>query len=164
MRSVVFTIIGLVAIGWVLAAIAPPHWLFGELFLLAACIAVVREYLVARDQRMKMRGSNDAMLAGSRAWFADPQPDNYDNSQAFHPWDFDQATAKSRSAVAARVPPAAHPVYSDQQSVEQIAHDMLMQAFRQASCKHHPDHGGNPEDMRRVYAARDMILRAIYRP
>jgi curved DNA-binding protein CbpA len=47
--------------------------------------------------------------------------------------------------------------------VEQLAHEMLNQAFRQASLRHHPDRGGDPETMRRVYAARELILKAIHK-
>jgi hypothetical protein len=105
------------------------------------------------------------MLAGNSAWFTDSTLDDIDGHDlAFHPWDFDQAAAKTRKAVVGRMLPGAHVIYSHKQSVEQIAHDMLMQAFRQASRTHHPDHGGDPEDMRRVYAARDMILREIHKP
>jgi hypothetical protein len=165
MRSVVFTIIGIVAIGWVLATVAPPHWVFGELFLFAACILVIREYLLARAQGLHIGGSGNSTLAGGSAWFADSSLDNRDGQpQAFHPWDFERPAAKSRNAIVGHTTPAASPVSSDHQSVEQIAHEMLMQAFRQASRKHHPDHGGDPEEMRRVYAARDMILRAIHKP
>jgi hypothetical protein len=170
MRSVTFTIIGILALGWGLASLAPPHWLFGELFLLAACIVVVRDYLLAQGRGLRMRGTANSMLAGNSAWFTDSAPDDVDAySQAFHPWDFEQAAAKTRKASAAALLPAAHvvdshKVYSRKQSVEQIAHDMLMQAFRQASRTHHPDHGGDPENMRRVYAARDMLLRAIHKP
>jgi hypothetical protein len=141
MRSVLFTIIGILAIGWALATLAPPHWVFGELFLLAASVLVVRDYLLTRDQGRRIAGT------GNSAWFADAPLEAPDTQSDLE-----------------RAQPDTHVVYSHKQSVEQIAHDMLMQAFRQASRKHHPDHGGEPEDMRRVYAARDMILRAIHKP
>jgi len=163
MRSVIFTIIGIVALGWGLATLAPPHWLFGELFLLAACALVVRDYILAWNQTLGMRGAANSMLAGNSAWFADSTLQDIDgHSQDFHPWDFNRVAAKKRKAAARSLPPPAHIVYSHKQSVEQIAHDMLMQAFRQASRTH--DHGGDPEDMRRVYAARDLILREIHKP
>jgi hypothetical protein len=165
MRSVLFTIIGILAIGWALATLAPPHWMFGEVFLLAASVLVVRDYLLAQDQGRRMRGAGSSMLAGNSAWVADAQLDDLDaQSQPSHPWDFERAAAKTRNALAGRTLPATNLVYSHKQSVEQIAHDMLMQAFRQASRTHHADSGGDPEDMRRVYAARDMILRAIHKP
>jgi hypothetical protein len=165
MRSVTFTIIGIFALGWGLATLAPPHWMYGELFLLAACALVVRDYLLARDRGLNIRRTANSMLAGNSAWFDDPALAEIDgDSQAFHPWDFDHAAAKTRRAAAAHTQPNAHIIYSQKQSVEQIAHDMLMHAFRQASRTHHPDHGGDPEDMRRVYAARDLILREIHKP
>ena len=165
MRSVTFTIIGILALGWGLATLAPPHWAYGELFLLAACLVVVRDYFLARDHGVKMRGTGSSILAAKSAWFTEPpSADNNAYSQAFHPWDLEQAAANTRKAVAGRLLQPAHVVYSQKNSVEQIAHDMLMQAFRQVARTHHPDHGGNPEDMRRVHAARDMILRAIYKP
>ena len=165
MRSVTFTIIGILALGWGLATLAPPHWLFGELFLLAACVMVVRDYLLARNKGHRMRGTANSMLAGNSAWFTDPSLGDIDgHAQAFHPWDFDRAAAKTRTAAAARLSLPEHVIYSHKQSVEQIAHDMLIQAFRQAAHAHHPDHGGDPEDMRRVYAARDMLLREIHKP
>ena len=87
------------------------------------------------------------MLAGNNLWCADsPLDDTDDQAAAGHP------------------PPTAQVIYSRKQSVEQIAHDMLMQAFREASREHHPDRGGDPEDMRRICAARDMILREIHKP
>ena len=105
------------------------------------------------------------MLAGNSAWFTDPTLADIDgHSQAFHPWDFNRAAARTRKAAVAAPLPPAHIVYSHKQSVEQIAHDMLMQAFRQVSRTHHPDLGGDPEDMRRVHAARDLILREIHKP
>lgn len=165
MRSVLFTIIGILAIASALATLAPPHWVFGEVFLLAAAVLVVRDYVLAEGQGRRMRGPGSSMLAGNSAWFADAQLDDLGaQSQPFHPWDFEQAAAKTRNSLAGRTLPAANLVYSHKQSVEQIAHDMLMQAFRQASRTHHADNGGDPEDMRRVYAARDMILRAIHKP
>jgi hypothetical protein len=165
MRSVTFTIIGILALGWGLATLAPPHWMYGELFLFAACLVVVRDYLLARDHGVRMRGTANSMLAGNSAWFADATLSDIDpHSKAFHPWDFDRTAAKKRKAAAIGVPLPSHLVYSHKQSVEQIAHDMLMQAFRQASSAYDPDHGGDPEGMRRVYAARDMILREIHKP
>jgi hypothetical protein len=165
MRSVTFTIIGILALGWVLGTLAPPHWLFGELFLLAACALVVRDYLLARDKGPRMRRTANSMLAGNSAWFADSTLADIDgHSQVFHPWDFDRAAAKTRKAAVGSLLPPAHIIYSHKQSVEQIAHDMLMHAFRQASHMHSQHQGGDPEDMRRVYAARDMILREIHKP
>jgi hypothetical protein len=165
MRSVTLTIIGIFALGWGLATLAPPHWLFGELFLLAASVVVIRDYLLAEDQGRRMRGTSNSMLAGNSAWCTDSTLDDIDgHSHAFHPWDFDRAVAKTRNALAGRALPATNLVYSQKQSVEQIAHDILMQAFRQASRTHHVDSGGDPEAMRRVYAARDLILRAIHKP
>lgn len=155
-----------------LATLAPPHWVFGEVFLLAACVVVVRDYLLATDQGRRTAETGTSMLAANSAWFTDAQLDDIDGpARAFHPppgtkteWDLNQAPAKTRKANASGMLPAVHVVYSQKQSVEQIAHDMLMQAFRQAARTHHPDHGGNPEDMRRVHAARAMILRAIHKP
>ena len=174
MRSAVFTMIGIVAIGWALASMAPAHWVLGELFLLAAFILVVhevlREYLLVRNQGLQVRSTGNSAVAGGTeggrggAWFSEAQSDDHDaQPDVFHPWDFGQATAKPRVTVAGSVS-STRIVYSSHQSVEQIAHEMLMQAFRQASRQHHPDHGGDPEDMRRVCAARDMILRAIHKP
>jgi hypothetical protein len=48
-------------------------------------------------------------------------------------------------------------------SVEEIANLIVTQAFRKVSLKYHPDRGGDREIMRRVYAAREMMLRAIHR-
>lgn len=165
MRSVIFTIIGIVALGWGLAALAPPHWIYGELFLAAACAVVVRDHLLTRNQALRIQNSGNSMLAGNSSWFSNsPLGDTDNHSQAFHPWDLDRVPLKTQKAGPGRTVSYEHAVHSDRQSVEQIAHDMLMQAFRQASRIHHPDHGGDPEDMRRVYAARDMILRAIHKP
>jgi hypothetical protein len=119
MRSVTFTIIGIFALGWGLASLAPPHWVYGELFLLAACILVVRDCLLARNQTLRLRGTANSMLAGNNAWFADSTLSDIDgDSRAFHPWDFDRGAAKKRKAGGPSVLPPAHLVYSHRQSVE----------------------------------------------
>jgi hypothetical protein len=48
-------------------------------------------------------------------------------------------------------------------SVDQIAHEMLAHAFREAALKHHPDNGGDPENIRRVYQARNLLLRGLHK-
>lgn len=163
MRSVIFTIIGIAALGWGLETLAPPHWIYGEFFLLAASIVVIRDYLLAEDRNLRTHGAGRSMLAANSAWFADP--DDIDDPVAvFHPWDLDHAPGRARKTNAARMLPDARSVHAHKQSVEQIAHDVLMQAFHQASRTYHPDRGGDPEDMRRVQAAREMLLRAIHKP
>jgi len=159
MRSATITIIGILTLGWVLATLEPPHWIFGEFFLVAACILVVREHNSAREQRLGTRGANRSVLAGNNAWFADSEDiDGY--TRVFHPWDSEPKASKKRKRTAAGE--AIHVRYSHKQSVEQLAHEMLIQAFRHASGAR--NHGGDPEEQRRVSAARDLLLRAIHKP
>src|SRR5215469_12426512 len=129
MRSATFTIIGILTLGWILATLQPSHWLFGEFFLLAACMVVVRDYVSAREQGLRARATSKSILAGNNAWFTDA--DDIDgHTRVFHPWDSDRALAKTRRVVTTRIEA---PTHSRKQSVEQIAHDMLMHAFRHAS-------------------------------
>lgn len=158
----VFTLSGIALIGWILASFTPPQWVAAELFLLIACVVLIREYMTAEARTVPIDRSQDRVAANG--WFAGVVPGSREAShQVFHPWDFDQPAAKPRPAtqgvlVVPQIQQRRRP------SVEQIAHEMLDQAFRQAARQHHPDHGGDPEDMRRVYAARELILRAIHRP
>ena len=160
MRTATITIIGILTLGWVLATLEPPHWMFGEILLAAACMMEVREYLYAREQSPKSRGASERILAGNNAWFADTEDiDGY--TRVYHPWDSERQAAKKRKI--AVVP--GEPIrfwHSHKQSAEQLAHEMLMQAFRHASSAH--GRGGDPDEMRRVSAARDLLLRAIQKP
>jgi len=47
------------------------------------------------------------------------------------------------------------------ESVEGIARRLVDWAFRFASRKHHPDHGGSHEGMVRLAQARDALLKAV---
>jgi hypothetical protein len=127
-RSVVLAICGMVAVGIFLAWLAPSYWIFGALFLVAACVAVAREYLVSGDKNL---------VAPENAWFRTSPCDLRNNhSEVFHPWDFDQAAARPRSVSSARrLMPDPGPG-RDCQSVEQVAHEMLTQAFRRVPHEH----------------------------
>ena len=152
-RPVWFTLVGIVAIGYTLAILAPAQWQLGELILAAACIVLLRERKILLDHVPEPQPSTQSFSASTAGWFAGSAP--YVPSggpRVFHAREFEPA-ASSRPT----------PSAATGRSVEQIAHEMLAQAFRQASLKYHPDHGGDPEDMRRVYAAREMMLRAIRR-
>jgi hypothetical protein len=160
MRSATITIIGILTLGWVLATLHPPHWAFGEFFLATACMLVVREYLSAREV-LKTRGTGKSIFAGNNAWFTDSEDiDGY--ARVFHPWDSDRSATGRPKTNRPRTEPPAHGRYSHKQSIEQLAHEMLMQAFRHVSSAHDPC--GDPEEMRRVSAARDLLLREIHKP
>lgn len=139
-RSVVLTTIGIAAVGGFLAIVAPPHWVLCELFLLIACAFVLRNYL-ARNYLTTLesaRGIRASSITppGQSSWLADLQPDDPASvSDAFHPWDFDRFSAKPRTTVMGDNTPVARTFCPRNQSVEQIAHEILMQAFRQASSK-----------------------------
>jgi len=149
MRAVISTIVGILAIGWILASVAPPHWQSCEMVLLVACIALIWECFRSEDQ---MKGRAAAWLdAGT----GDPQ------SGGFRPWDVERAVARFRPA-AVRATSDLH-FAASRQPMEQITHEMLTQAFRQASLKHHPADISDAENTRRVYLAREMILRAVHK-
>lgn len=115
-RPVLFTMVGIVAIGYTLAILAPPQWGLGELILLAACIVLVRERKIVLEER-EPRRSNDSFAANSTQWFAGSGACFHDSGpRATRPREFDHAVSSRGPA----------------QSVEQIAHQMLSQAFRQS--------------------------------
>ncbi len=123
-RSVVFTIICVVAISWVLASLAPPHWVFGELLLVAASMALVRRYLIFDDDGVRILNSGRSPVPANSAWFAG-QSDALDaRLDVYDPWDFAQLTAKPSTIAPTLL------ANDPRQSVEQIAHEILMQAFR----------------------------------
>ena len=156
-RPAFLTITVIAALGWILATVTPPYWQLSEMVLFAACIALLWEAFRG-GQTQKLHGVNDS-LAG-KAWFADATADTH--SQEFRPWDVEQAISRLRPT-AARVTTALNPTLPAGQSVEQITHEMLAQAFRQASLKHHPADVSDSERTRRVYAARATILHALHK-
>jgi hypothetical protein len=158
-RSDIFAIAGIAVIGWVLALLKPPSWTLGELILLAAAVLLVREGHKAKEESAATShgdtfANSKAWFAGSAAWFEGSA--SYPREVPKRPFGlWDRPDGQSSAIVS--------PATSHRMSVEQIAHEMLTHAFRQASLKHHPDHGGDPENMRRVYLARDIFLRAIHK-
>jgi hypothetical protein len=150
----IFTILGLMAIGRALAAAAPPAWKLGEFILLAAFVFLVRECIGFREAVKDIRRSRDP-FAGATAGFAGSRP----SARTVPP---KRTESSSRAAESESELDDGAEIRADH-SVEQIANLMVKQAFRKVSLKYHPDHGGDPEIMRRVYAAREMMLRAIHR-
>jgi|SRR5271165_6797137 len=138
---VLITILEILGVACALATSAAPKRALGELMLLAAALVVLRECLTLRETEAELRRSNDP---------------------------FPGFPAHSRPAAARPAPPQARKIaagarITPDHTVEQIAHEMLMQSFRQLALKYHPDRGGDPEIMRRVYAARRLLQRAIRR-
>lgn len=131
---VLITILEILGVAWALATSAAPKRALCELMLLAAALVVLRECLTLRETEAELRRSHD------------PFP-------GLPPYSRPAPPQARKIAPGARIAP--------DPSVEQIAHEMLMQSFRQFSLKYHPDRGGDPEIMRRVYAARQMLQRAL---
>jgi hypothetical protein len=161
-RPAIFTVVVIVAIGSVLAGIAPPHWQACELVLLTACAALIWECFRVEDRPREARCVQGSPRFSRAAWFGGSSADLHELRRAeFRPWDVEQAVSRLRPAgLRIHDNPSQH-ARSDHQSVEQITHEMLLQAFRQASLKHHGDDFSDAENTRRVYAARELILRAI---
>jgi hypothetical protein len=145
---VTITILGIAAIGRLLASASSPQYALGELILLGAFMVLVRECLRLREVKQDLLRCRDPFVGIPGGPYARAVPS-----------DFGRLPAGSR----------AEPIVdfsaeiSTDDSVEEIAHVMVTQAFRKVSLKYHPDHGGDPEIMRRVYEAREMMLRAIRR-
>jgi hypothetical protein len=146
---VTFAILGIVAIGHALAAAAPSAWKLGEFILLAALIVLVREYIGFREAVRGIRRIRDP-FTGYRPF-----------ARAVSPEGFEQAAGPQAAAGESKLDESAE-IHADD-SVEHIAQVMVTQAFRKVALKYHPDHGGDPEIMRRVYAARELMLRTIRR-
>lgn len=161
---VVIALFGMTVIGGALVETAPPHWQAGELLLLFAFLAMVREcWRFFEEPRMAVR-ANDPLAgldwlddtAGSGApragmGGAPPQLGAAD--------EFARASANAAAAGAARQKLAAE--IRPGQTVEQIAHMMLARAFHELSMQYHPDRGGDTEVMMRLNAARDLMLRSL---
>ena len=136
-RLAIFTIMVIVAIGWALARLVPPHWRSCELVLLSACIALVWECFRAGDQTkaQEIRRTGVSLAPSSTAWFGASAADLRDaRSREFRPWDVEQAISRLRPVNSATTPRLWRTA-SDSQSVEQLTNEMLTQAFR-----HSPKH------------------------
>ena len=182
-RSVLFTFLGIVTIGCVLASLTPPAWGVAEMVLIVACIVLVKEYgraLEADDQR-----SPGTLLPGGETgfsqfgnWIFGETAGSERRARVFNPWDvthepYARVNAQRVHSAwagtghthtdAGAGQPGRYNAALRSQSVEQMAQEMLTLAFRQASLKYHPDQGGNPESMRKVYAARELLLRGIHK-
>lgn len=131
-RPVVLATIGIAAVGGFWAILAPPYWVFGELFLFSACTFIGRKDLAT----LKSGHPGSFTAQGISTWLADSQPyDSASSAYAFHPWDFDQFSAKARATVMGENTRLARTFCPHNQSVEQITHEILTQAFRQPSRK-----------------------------
>src|SRR5262249_35247765 len=87
-RPAIVTLLGILAIGWGLAVIAPPHWQSCEMILLAACVALVWECLRSKGNSRTLTPRNGTFAPGSIAWFSSAAADVRDlNSRDFRPWD-----------------------------------------------------------------------------
>lgn len=131
-RPAIFTIMGIVAIGWALARMAPPHWRSYELVLLAACIRLVWACFRAGDQTKakEVRRTGVSLVPSSTAWFGASAADIREaRSRDFRPWDVEQAISRLRPVNSATTPRLWRTA-SDSQSVEQLTNEMLTQAFR----------------------------------
>lgn len=134
---VAFTILEILVVGYAVARSAPPQWQLCELVVLAAVFLLVRAY---RDYLVKPSAVTTA--------YSDLEPD----------WAKQNVERRLTPRVAGKTGNI-----GANQSVEQIAYEMVTQAFRQVSMKCHPDHGGDSETMQRVNAARDLLLGGLRR-
>lgn len=137
---VAFTILEILAVGYAVARSAPPQWQLCELVVLAAVFLLVRAY---RDYLVK-----PAEVATA---YSDQAPD----------WATHRVERRLTPRLAGNRSRAGE--IGATHSVEQIAYEMVTQAFRQISMKCHPDHGGDSETMQRVNAARDLLLGGLRR-
>ncbi len=140
-RPAIVTLAGILAIGWGLAVIAPPHWQSCEIVLLAACIALIWEcFRTAGTSRTTNRHTR-TLSPGSIAWFSSAAADLRDpDLRTFRPWDVEQAAARLRPSGKLVL----HPAVSTRQSMEQMSEEMLERAFRQNPKKHSPGTSRGP--------------------
>lgn len=134
-RLVALTLFGIFVLAIAVAVAPPPHWKLCEFALLAAGLMVVRECIVNEDAETEMRRTRDP--SGGGAFWSPASP----------------AVARTSGAA----------VFGADSATEDIAQEMVNHAFRHVAMKYHPDRGGDPETMRRIYAAREIMLRAIRR-
>ena len=120
----VLSIAGLVAIGVILAKVAPPQWQACEMLLLAACVALVWETF-----RSVKRADGRTAPLNRDAWFASSSGEREFTSDDYRPWDVEQAISRLRVG-SVRPMPFVIPVRANRQSVEQIANEALTHAFR----------------------------------
>jgi len=167
-RPVIAAIAGLTTFGWTFANLASRYWPVGELIVLAACILLVRESTTAYGEDSPVSvpdnssANSRAWCAGSAAWYEGSATHRSDpGQQPFNLRDFGPPVPGSGPVNVDPHAMVSRPGARATMSVEQIGHEMLTHAFRQASLKHHSDHGGDPENMRRVYVVRDLFARAI---
>jgi hypothetical protein len=140
-RTVELATIGIAAVAGFWAIVAP-HWVVGELFLFAACTFIVQKHLAKLKSGRGIQVSSFT-ASGSSSWLADSQPyDSVSTAHAFHPWDFDQLSAKPRTTVIGENTRLARTFCPHNQSVEQIANEILTQAFRQPRCINNIPAGG----------------------
>lgn len=118
----VLSIVGLIAIGVVLAKLAPPQWQACEMLLSAAVTALVWE-------TFRSVGHSSASRPNRDAWFANSMGELEFTSRDYRPWDVEQAIARLRVGDS-RPAPFVIPVRVNRQSVEQIANEALTHAFR----------------------------------
>ena len=134
-RPAIVTLAGILAIGWGLAVIAPPHWQSCEMILLAACIALIWECLRTTAHSRVASRRSATLSPGSIAWFNTAAADLRDPGlRTFRPWDVEQAAARLRPSGKLVL----HPAVSTRQSMEQMSEEMLERAFRQNPKKHSP--------------------------
>src|SRR5665213_3233339 len=98
-RPVISTIAAIIAIGAILASVAPPHWQSCEMILLVACIALVWECFRAGDQSKEVLPASPSLGSRAAAWLEDLTGDPHNTHAGdFRPWDVEQAVSRLRSA------------------------------------------------------------------
>ena len=127
-KQVLLSLLGLSAIGWVLATLAPPHWQACELILALGGVALLWECLSAEKNGRKLSSVKTTPPPSSDSWFGNNSADLHDTGlRDLRPWDVEQSAlrlSKSRLTMANR------PIVFGQNSVEQLANEMLNHAFR----------------------------------
>jgi hypothetical protein len=155
-------IVGIAVLGVAMGALAPSHWTLGELVLAAGCIVLVRECTVVFQSVPSAHPSGALRESRAAGWFGGlaKSPESASERPA---WTGEERRYTAEADFASQWLVVHREGDSASPSVDQIAHEMLAHAFRVASLKHHPDNGGDPENIRRVYAARNMLLRAVHK-
>jgi hypothetical protein len=132
-RPIWLTNVGIVVVGYVLATLRPHQWWVGELVLLAAGNTLLRERNVLVDDFAQPchHGASDSFSASGAGWAGSSGASLREDPPIFHAPQFEQTTYRPPQPATAsnmQVQEERGPV----KSVEQIAHEMLTQAFRQA--------------------------------
>ena len=127
-KRVLLSLLSIAGIGWVLYALAPAYWQACELILALGGVAFLWRCLSSEKSDGTQSHFKRLPPPSSDSWLGNISADLSDPGLGeLRPWDVEQSAvrlAKSRLTTANR------PVVFGQNSVEQLANEMLNQAFR----------------------------------